>query len=332
MIMDIFSEVEGLSGENLGSALLRYLIFNSHEVREEFLSLLSSTSPIGPLSYLTHFSCRTEHPTIDEVLGNGRLDILMQLDDVVIGIENKFFAQFQEGQPQKYSKTLNDVANSLSKINQIEVKSILYVLCPESRKSEAKERINDLPNTEVVTWEKVLSKLSLVKEVSNPTAKVVLQEFIRHLNRNFSFIPDFKRKFPHLVKSFPKYGSPLQGEMVGKLWSLFPKAGGRTSNGKTWLGYYFYTDPVNSEKGWFGFVPNEELAGEDNDGASLIISTTFNPNLSNDFVEAKLKNENFIGAPGRTNTWIIKFNSNWDSVDIWRKNLSPLWKAEKSES
>jgi len=78
--MDVFSEIEGLSGENLGSALLRYLIFNSHEVRDSILSLLSDNSPIGPISYTSHFSCRTEYPTTHTQYGNGRLDILIQLD------------------------------------------------------------------------------------------------------------------------------------------------------------------------------------------------------------------------------------------------------------
>jgi len=335
--MDIFSEIEGLRGENLGSALLRYLIFNSQEVREGFLSLLSNSSPLGPLSYSTHFACRTEHHTFDENLGDGRLDILIQLDDAVIGVENKFFAQFQDGQPQKYLKTLNDVANSLSSINQTAIKSILYVLCPESRKAEAVEKINHLNHlnhltkAEVITWEMVLSNFSLIEQVSNPTTQVVLREFTGYLKRHFSFIHDFKRKCPHLVRSLPEYGSPLQEEMIGKLWSFFPNAGGRMGKGKTWLGYNFYTDPEINQKGWFGFVPNEDLYGQVEGGASLIIATTFNPELSSDFVETKIKNENFIGAPGRTNTWVIKFNSNWDSVDVWREKLSPLWEAVKNE-
>ena len=73
--MDIFSEIEGLSGENLGSALLRYLIFNSHEIRDSFLRLLSDNSPVGPISYSTHFACRTEYPTTHSSYGNGRLVI-----------------------------------------------------------------------------------------------------------------------------------------------------------------------------------------------------------------------------------------------------------------
>ena len=109
--MDVFSEIEGLSGENLGSALFRYLIFNSYEVRDSVITLFSDRSPIGPISYTSHFACRTEYPTSHKEFGDGRLDILIQLDDVVIGIENKFFAQFQENQPKKYVQTLKKLPN-----------------------------------------------------------------------------------------------------------------------------------------------------------------------------------------------------------------------------
>ena len=140
--MSIFSEVEGLSGENLSSALLRYLIFNSSEVRDAVFSYLSDESPSGPISYASHFACTTEYPTTDESFESksGRLDILIQTDNMAIGIENKFFAEFQEGQPQKYLKSLADVSESLSKISHSEVRPVLYVLCPESRKTEAMKK------------------------------------------------------------------------------------------------------------------------------------------------------------------------------------------------
>lgn len=126
--MDIFSEIEGLSGENLGSALLSYLIFNSHEIRDAFISLLSDRSPIGPISYTSHFACRTEYPTTNKELGDGRLDLLIQLDDVVIGIENKFFANFQNDQPRKYRESILNVASSLQSINLTEVRAIIYIM------------------------------------------------------------------------------------------------------------------------------------------------------------------------------------------------------------
>lgn len=327
--MNIFTETEGLSGENLGSALLRYLIINSHEIRDAIILLISDVSPIGPIDYSSHFSCSTEYPTFDESLGKGRLDILIQLDDIVIGIENKFFAPFQENQPIKYYKSLEVVAESLRIINHTDIRVLLLVLCPESRKNESIKKVLGMKNTCVITWEDILRTLLSIKDIANPVSKIVMNEFIDYLNRHFSFIHDFNRKSSHLTKGFPEYGTPLQGELVGKLWSLLPNSGGRLSNGKTWTGYYFYTDPETNEKGWFGFVHKSEIQNDTNNQAELIIAATYKPELCQNFSEVTLKNKYFIDAPNNTNTWVVNFDATWDSVEKWREKLSPFWNVVK---
>jgi len=192
--MDIFSQVEGLSGENLGSTLLQCLIFNSHEVRNALIDLLSEESPIGPLSYDYHFSCRTEYPTTHDQLGAGRLDLLIQLDDVVIGIENKFFSQFQDGQPEKYIPSLSNVSESLKSMNHTDTRAVLYILCPEERESEAREKIHGVDNAGLITWQQVLARLSSVEHISNSVALIIKNEFVSYLKRHFSFIHDFEKK------------------------------------------------------------------------------------------------------------------------------------------
>ena len=44
--MDIFTTIQGLKGENLTSEVLRYLVFNSSEVRSAFIKLLSDKSSV----------------------------------------------------------------------------------------------------------------------------------------------------------------------------------------------------------------------------------------------------------------------------------------------
>ncbi len=329
--MDIFSEIEGLSGENLGSALFRYLIFNSQEIRDSIISLISDKSPVGPIEYSSHFACQTEYPTTHSQYGSGRLDILIQLDDVVVGIENKFFSQFQDNQPQKYSEAIKTVADSLTRINHSEVRSILYVLCPAGRKKEALSRIEGLENSGVITWEEVLAACKNTNNISNLVTKAVQGEFIKYFECQFSFINDFERKAIHMRRSFPEYGSPLQSELVGKLWSYLPSSGARLSNGKTWIGYYFYTDPDIQQQGWFGFVRAVEIKDKTDNDAEFIIASTYKPELSDDFQEVQLKGDNFIGAPGNTNSWVINFDCNWNSVEIWREKLSPYWGAIKDD-
>lgn len=329
--MDVFSAIDGLSGETMSSALFRYLVLNSQEIRDSVVSFLSDKSPIGPIGHLSHFSCQTEYPTTHAEYGNGRLDILLQLDDVVIGIESKFFTKFQDNQPQKYYETIKTVANSLSSITRHNVRSIVYILCPDSRRNEALLRLEGLENSAVITWEEMLKVCSAVVSVSNPVAKVVRDEFARYLERQFSFIYDFEKKAVHLRKIFPDYGTPLQAEFVAKLWAYLPSSGPRISNGPSWIGYYFYSNSQIAEKGWFGFVPATEIRDRVNNDVELIIASTYKPELSGPFKEVQLVNDNFIGAPGRTYYWVVNFDSTWNNVEKWRRELSPFWSAIKDE-
>jgi hypothetical protein len=323
--MDIFSQIEGLSGENLGSSLLSYLILNSHEIRDSIISLLSEKSPVGPIKHASHFACRTEYPTSSES-GNGRIDILIQLDDTVIGIENKFFATFQGEQPEKYIETIQTVSKHLGEINYSEVKYVIFVICPDFRKMEAKNQVRHLEQVEVVTWEEVLKRLECVEEISNPVAKIIRNEFVGYLKNNFSFIRDFERNAPHLRKKFPDKGTVFQGQIAAKLSSMLPGSGRRLSNGKTWIGYYFYDNSEVDAKGWVGFVPRSMFKSETENEAELIISSTYKPDkLDDSFKEVTLYNDNFLPPYENTHAWIIKFDENWIRLEVWRDKLSPFW-------
>ena len=61
--MNLLAELEGLSGENLTTAVLRLLLLRSQEIREEFLRLVSAHSRVGPLTVDSHFACILEHST-----------------------------------------------------------------------------------------------------------------------------------------------------------------------------------------------------------------------------------------------------------------------------
>lgn len=329
--MNIFSEIEGSSGERLSSALLRYLIFNSPEIRDDIIRLFSKKSPVGPLEYFSHFSCETEFPTTDDDHGNGWLDILIQLDDVVIGIENKFNAPFQEGQPKKYINTLEQIRSSLSEIRRSEVRRLLFLLCPASRIAEATSKIQNIANAAVVTWEEVLDTLKSVKAVSNPVSSVVYREFVKYLERQLVFIDSFKTKLPHFNRSFPDYGTVLQAELVKAVWPYFPRAGPRLSKGTIWVGYYFYVDAKIEEKGWYGFLPASQIQDTTGNCAEFVIASTYDPKLSEEFIPVRLTSDVFIGEPDRTKAWIIRFDDEWDKADVWRKKLEPFWSIVKPE-
>ena len=74
-------------------------------------------------------------------------------------------------------------------------------------------------------------------------------------------------------------------------------------------------------------MPKAEIDGKDSNAAELIIVATCRPTLASCFEKIKLKSDNFIGAPGGTHAWIVNFEHNWNSVEIWRKKLRPFWEA-----
>ena len=93
---------------------------------------ISDISPVGPIIVNKHFSVFTEvsartgqqendeassddaeEAEYSELSTQGRIDILIQTDDAVVGVENKFGADFQKGQPGKYFDLVRTKAKQL---------------------------------------------------------------------------------------------------------------------------------------------------------------------------------------------------------------------------
>lgn len=327
--MNIFSEFEGLSGENLSSAILHYLLLNSEEVRESFISLLSKHSPNGIILCHEHFSVRKEYSTEDEDLGNGRLDLLLQVDNFVIGIENKFHAPFQSNQPEKYQNSLRHAAKLLGEINQTDVCPLLFILCPEYKLQEALGKVKLHPsNTSVVTWEDVQKELENIDSVLNPVANVVLYEFKKYLKEQFSFMPLYGKKYHHFRSSFPDYGTSLQHELISQIWGLFPNPVSNLSNGKHWLGYAFLTDLDNEQRGWFGFLPKSGFCTTCNNDAELVIATTYKLSTPhNGLTEVELDYESFLGHGVTYYAYRVDFDESWNTHEAWKNKLSVVANA-----
>jgi hypothetical protein len=323
--MNLFTTIEGLSGENLTSALLRYLMINSPEVRGKIVDFLSTNSPIGPLVSMSHFSCETEFPTEHEKLGTGRIDLLIILDDTIIAIENKINASFQPGQPEKYQTTLETMKEHLSKIRRSKLEHFTMLLCPKSREKEARIKINSLERTVYASWENLFGELKSLDNLSDSVSQVILKELLDYLRQFFDFIPEFPTLEPHLRKNFDTAGTALQRKIVGRLWNFFPGAGKRLSFGDTWVGYYFMGGETG-HLGWYGFIKQSELLGQEIRPSELIVASTYVPTSlsSEDFKAVKLKNDNFIGRPNNTHAWIVNFDKTWDSNEKWRKAFEPF--------
>ena len=99
---------------------------------------------VKTLKSLTRFVTTVEMECYDkENKSVGRIDLLFAMDNAVVGIENKFYADFQNNQPMKYAHHIENNITSAHKqiIGKSSVNWMIMVLCPNSRKSEATKKL-----------------------------------------------------------------------------------------------------------------------------------------------------------------------------------------------
>ena len=321
--MNLFTETEGLSGEELATALLRYLILRSPELRDQVIQSISSRSQYGPLISQSHFSCYTEYATEDPEHGSGRIDLVIEVDDAVIGIESKLFAAFQSGQPDKYEATLKELAERLGQIRPGPVTHLLAIICPKGRVEKIKKCS---PSSAVVPWEELLNEMAKASDRLDPTIDVILSQFTGYIQNRIGFLPRFIEWLPHLRRRFDPRGTSLQRDVIGAIWSFFPDSGPRMSCGATWSGYYFYGQD-SSERGWYGFVPKAELKEDSARDAELIIITTCAiEDFSSSLKPVELSRPSWLGRNScDLYAWIIDFDDSWNTSSKWADELKPLW-------
>lgn len=338
--MNIFEQVEGMSGETMVSAVLRYLLLRSQDMRQQFIDLLSDASPAGPMDSASRFSCVLESATTDNQLGNGRLDLVLEGDDWILGIENKLQAIFQEGQPHKYQVTLHNRAVDLRGSRGTIVRSTVAVIAPLARIGEVEVQIGD--NKESIfsiSWEVVLARLSNCVGSCDEQTRVVFGFFQDYVNAQIGFLPKFKKKLPHLTKTIVRGGTEEQRQLLQRLWGLFPASGGRLSSGggensTMWVGYYFMRDEskYGTDCGWFGFV-NASRFGGDQVGAKFVVAVSRGDiNLPEPFesVNPEDLGDHFLGAAQTVSAWTLKFDESMDSRNRWEKLLGPILSLESS--
>ena len=96
--MNLLAELEGLSGENLTTAVLRLLLLRSQEIREEFIKLLSDQCRLAPITVDSHFACIIEHSTEESDKTRwGRLDLLLRPAMPLLAWKINSFPHFKKG-------------------------------------------------------------------------------------------------------------------------------------------------------------------------------------------------------------------------------------------
>ena len=333
--MNLFGEIEGRDGEELTSAILRFLILRSQDVRETFRRLVSKHSKQGPILMREEFSCRSEVYTLDEKgsvehpqgSGSGRIDLLIQTDNAVIGVENKLDAPFQEGQPEKYLSTLKRLANPNGS-SQRARKYVLVILGPESRYKEITGMISGLNESShyvVLTWKELRDELhAACFERADKISQAVIDQLCAYIDDRLAFWPE-ELHLNHLKGSFDSQG--VHGDFIRKLTGIFPqKQGTRLGTGLHSTGYHLDVgERVDSNKeeeiAWLGFVAKDAVSQGANNPTELIFVTTIAPPIepSSSIRRITLKNEWWKHRP--FHAWAIDYDENWKSPDVWRNRL-----------
>ena len=331
--MNLFSDIEGKQGEALTSAVLGHLLLRSSVIREAFIKIISERSPQGPVSIERRFACTREEATENKDGKRGFLDLLLETDDAVIGIENKLFAGWQSDQPVKYLDSLQAKGKKLQEITGREVRHLLAVLIPSFRVKEVNEKVFGNDRCVVITWQDVLSAMGEQSSNLDPSSASILLSLNEFVLDIVGFMPKFQDWSPHFRRSWVPKGNLYQRQLAASIWRFFPDPGPRLGAGKAGAGYYFAIN-LEANHAWYGFVPRSNLRLRDakdralperqDRQAELVIATTFPVNfLPQHFVP--IAGEGILASSKEVLGWIVEFDNQWETPEKWISELKPLF-------
>lgn len=314
--MNLLQEFEGLFGENLGTAALRVILHDNRVAREAIIDLLSDASPAGPLVSDSHFACYREFCTADESGRSGRLDLVVELDNAVIGIEAKFFAPIQPEQPTKYWPTLLMRAELLSKLRGApgSVVPQLFLLAPEASRLTYQPF---LARSSFLSWEAVAQ--AVARAVQLNTSSTVERDFVAFVKGKLDFLPRLDRELPHLTRTWQPKGSELQCTFLSAVYfTALGLSGGRLTRRSDWCGYYL---PGESS---LGFGPSQDASQL---GASLFLESQNDLKLNESpfsrCVTTQPSSEVQSPVPSRFR-WYVKVTPEWKDPLFVRRLFEPV--------
>ena len=330
--MNVFSAIEGRIGENLSSALLRFILMRSQDARTRFAKLLTDLS--GETFAATYrFACNLEAGTADDVLGDGRIDMLMELDDALVGIENKFNAGFQANQPEKYLDFLGKLATKSSEAGVItKNRYLLIILAPAERRIEIETKIATLDNDQqllckFLSWQEMTKALLEIAPTQDSKTREVIADFSTYVDgyTKQSMFTQTEIWF-EVLNQWRPYGSERQVKVASELREFFSEPSNMPSKGDKWYGYYF-----GSKTGWFGFVEKSMISDKSNsnlnDGeAVFVIVITFGSSYTPDptiFRRINMTNVGFCNGSPEKEAYSLNINK-MTTREKWAAALPPF--------
>ena len=341
---NLFAQIEGLKQEEMATQILRYLIIGSSQIRDVFIQFLSDHSRKGPLVSESYFSCMTEFPTADDSGANGRIDMLVTMDGSVVGLENKFYAPFQDGQPEKYLPQLEKIAKAQEDLFGVAAQYQIFALVPKGRRNDAEvSALKNKPDIAVVYWEDLIERLShIVESLVDPDMTMVLKQFLGYLDGILGFMPDYSRIYKHLRNDWQDRGTPLQRNLLHAIWKFLPSGGMALSMSGDYVGYYFYKDRSDVD-GWIGFVKSDRLEksrsveSDSQRKVELVVTVSkgaepmsyMQDSDKYGLIPVNLISERWFPSGRQHAAWIINFDENWDRAECWSNSLRPLWNLSR---
>lgn len=328
--MNIFQDLEGLSGENLATGGLRHLLLRSIPIRDAVLELLSQVSPIGSLLSASHFSCYPEHPTVDDQHGRGRIDLVIEVDGAVCGIETKFFASFTVKQPEKYVASLSRLAETLSTGRGRSIRHGIFVLGPGQRRREIEAKIANIASVRFVSWEALLEAIGSVAVAADPVSAQLAKEFLYYVKSALGSMLDLERQLPELLGEFPERGTDLQCQFMRSLIVGLAAPNTHLSRGADWCGYYITRDEKGLGTTWLGFVPRGRIEGADRSGALLVLASRQEwsvpePQFKKVMPARPIELPELHGSySAGDHHWVVTIDASWSDPDVVQKLFAPV--------
>jgi hypothetical protein len=351
--MDIFSclPYSNRFEENV-SGLFKYFFLNSKVFRTQFLDLLAGS--IGSEDIFTDntmISCKVEVQSKDSKLDeDGRIDIVIILDNLVLGIESKFDAGIDLNQEIKYIQEIVKLKNAYNKEY-----AYFTIITPEHRKETANKALeNSKRHDEAckvfsgITWEKIKNKcidkcLDRFKEEDSAEIFFLIKHFKEYLERSIGPIKFFDQLMYHLghadssIQTISKFSYPTFLAIHRIFSSHGFKVGNHTTaiKSKTIGGGFtsIRTADRYFERIWIGFIPSENEKHSYNLIVQIIskINKFENIDFGPRFEEVKNPNINGWGIKDAPNKrYIIKMDEQWRRAEGISDALNPLIKYLES--
>jgi PD-(D/E)XK nuclease superfamily len=346
--MHLFDQVVIREQEVFACRVLTYLMQRSPELRDGTVSAINRCKGMDAHYFQTRntFSVVTEWTTDATASGDGpgRVDLLLEIDNAVIGIEAKLNADLAEDQPKKYLDAISDHARRLTEIRGVAMTPVCVLLGPESMAKYFSDHLARHPSHPsatvcILTWTELFEAWR-DSRATDPVALFVADEIENFILTQTGRRADFSHLYARLAASLAK---AEHDSHVDFLWWIRPAfrsndmpylrvstSASRTRTERTYVGYYF-AGSMDRVWGWYGFVEPKAVAEPADGRPALVVGTDFDvPDL--DPAVFKPVNMRLPGWPDGTRWWRINFNRDWNDLTTWQQALAPLREALRRES